>query len=144
MDQLPRYMCVEHEIRIRAYEIDVIGVVSNIEYVKYAEDLRHEFLDRYYPFDEMMRSHLSPVLLNTDIHYKIPLTIHDRPVGRCWVARMTVAKWEIGFEIVSEAGMHCFGTQKGGFFDTQQRKPVRCPRRLLDRFEDEKRAAGRA
>lgn len=129
-----RLMLVEQEIRIKAYEIDAMGVVSNIEYVKYFEDLRHVFLDHYYPFDEMMESHISPVLMNTDIHYHRPLTIHSKPVGRCWVTKMKQAKWELRFEIESEEGLHCEGIQKGGFFDVQARRPIRCPAKLLDQY----------
>ena len=127
-------MAVEREIRIKAYEIDAMGVVSNIEYVKWFEDIRHDFLDRYYPYDEMMKRHLSPVLINTDIRYRIPLTIHDRPVGRCWVTKMGRAKWEIRFEIGSEAGVHCTGVQTGGFYDVAARKPAPIPDRLREAF----------
>ena len=137
MDQENRIMLVEQDIRIKAYEIDAMGVVSNIEYVKYFEDLRHVFLDEFYPYDQMMKSHISPVLMNTDIHYKIPLTIHDKPRGRCWVTKMKMAKWELAFEIESTAGMHCVGTQKGGFFDVQEKKPIRCPESLLERYRRE-------
>ncbi len=41
-------------IQVKAYEIDAMGVVSNIVYVKWLEDARHEFLAKYYPYDEMI------------------------------------------------------------------------------------------
>ena len=136
-------MLIETEIRIKAYEIDAMGVVSNIEYVRYFEDLRHLFLDRYYPYSEMMKKHVSPVLMNTNIHYQIPLTIHDRPVGRCWVTKMKMAKWEFTFEIESPAGIHCIGTQKGGFFDIQANRPIRCPESLMEAYRREAESLGK-
>lgn len=39
---------MEQEFRIRAHEIDAMGVESNMEYLKWFEDIRHVFLDLYY------------------------------------------------------------------------------------------------
>lgn len=130
-------MMVEQEIRIKAYEIDAMGVVSNIQYVKWFEDLRHAFLDVYYPYDEMLKEQISPVLMNTDIYYRIPLTIHDKPRGHCRLARIRRMKWEMEFEISSPAGMHCTGKQIGGFYDIEAGKPVPIPERLRDTYERE-------
>jgi acyl-CoA thioester hydrolase len=42
-------MLVELEIKIKAYDIDVMGIVSNIVYVRWFEDLRTLFLIHFYP-----------------------------------------------------------------------------------------------
>ncbi len=130
-------MSVEREIRIKAYEIDAMGVVSNIVYVKWFEDMRHDFLDAYYPYDEMMKLNFSPILMNTDIHYRIPLTIHDKPRGFCWVRKMGRVKWEFEFEIGSDKGIHCTGTQIGGFYDIDAGRPVPIPERLQEIYREE-------
>ena len=68
---------VEKGIQIKSYEIDAMGIVSNITYVKWFEDIRHDFLNVYYPYDEMMKTGISPMLMKTEVEYKLPLTIQD-------------------------------------------------------------------
>jgi acyl-CoA thioester hydrolase len=49
-----RAMQISLDIYIKAYEIDAMGIVSNIVYVKWFEDMRHIFLDQFYTYKEMM------------------------------------------------------------------------------------------
>ncbi len=75
-------MMIEVPIMVKAYEVDCVGIVSNIVYIKWFEDMRHYFMDKYYPYREMMGDHVSPVLVATTAQYKAPLTIIDSPIGR--------------------------------------------------------------
>jgi acyl-CoA thioester hydrolase len=93
-----RPMLVEKEIRIGGYDIDAMGIVSNIVYVRWFEDLRMAILDKYYPYTQMMALSVSPILLKTEIEYKAALTIYDRPTGRCWMNRMSKSRWEMGWK----------------------------------------------
>ena len=135
-------MLIEADIRIKAYEIDSLGIVSNIEYIKWFEDLRHLFLDKYYPYDQMVKDNISPVLLKTEAEYKTALTIHDAPKGRLWVTGFGPFKWEMEFEISTAGKTHCRGKQKGCFLDLEKQRPAPSPKILLDRFEEEKGGAG--
>ena len=78
-----RILIAEKQIMINAYDIDAMGIVSNIVYVRWFEDLRMVFLNEHYPFAEMMAKKISPILMKTEAEYKAPLTIFDQPVGRC-------------------------------------------------------------
>ena len=82
-------------IRIKAYEIDAMGVVSNIVYVKWLEDARHAFLEKYFSYDKMIETGISPVMMKNEITYKKPLRITDKPTATLWIARMTKMRWEI-------------------------------------------------
>ena len=130
-------MLIEADIRIKAYEIDSMGIVSNIEYIKWFEDLRHLFLDKYYPYDRMVKDNISPVLLKTEAEYKSALTIHDFPKGRLWVTKFGTFKWEMSFEIYTDEKIHCRGKQKGCFLDLEKQCPAPSPKILLDRYEQE-------
>ena len=118
------------DIYVKGYEIDVMGIVSNINYIKYFEDIRTAFLEKYYPFDEMMEIGISPILMHTEIDYKIPLTIFDKPRGIGWVTKMERMRWEFDFEIKSSETIHATGTQSGTFFDLERKRPVPIPDRL--------------
>lgn len=119
-------------IRINGYDIDAMGIVSNIVYVQYLEDIRMDFLDKYYPYEEMMESGISPILMHTEVDYKYPLTICDKPVGKGWVTRMEKMRWEFNFEIVSGDKVHATAVQSGSFFDMNRKRPTLVPKRLHD------------
>ena len=42
-------------LNVRTYNIDFAGIVSNIVYIRWHEDLRLEMLDRYFPIQEQLR-----------------------------------------------------------------------------------------
>ena len=130
-------MMVEAEIKIKAYEIDSMGIVSNIVYVKWFEDLRHVFLEKYYPYKEMMKSKISPMLMKTEIEYIAPLTIYDNPIGRSWVSKMGKMKWEFVFEIYSGSTTYCIGKQMGCFFDLERKRVTPIPERMLIEYKEE-------
>jgi acyl-CoA thioester hydrolase len=134
---LKKPMLIEKKIEIKAYDIDVTGIVSNIVYVRWFEDLRHSFLDKYYPYKGMIESNQSPILTKTEIEYKIPLTIYDSPLGRCWMSNMGRSKWDMAFEILSGETIHCFGKQLGCFFDLKKKKPILLPQSMVLQYKNE-------
>ena len=132
-----RPMMVEEPILIKAYEIDSMGIVSNIVYIKWFEDLRHTFLNKYYPYKEMMKSGISPILVKTEAQYKSPLRITDSPVGRSWVSKLGTVKWEIMIEICTGDTVHCTGRQMGCFFDIEKNAPTTTPKVLMGAYMKE-------
>lgn len=129
-------MYAENIIRIKAYEIDAMGIVSNIVYIKWFEDLRHLLLDKYYPYEDMMSEQKSPILMKTEAEYKKPLTIMNTAQGKAWFSKMGRTKWEITLEIWSEGVLHCRGIQTGGFFSMEKNKPVPFPQWFVDVYEN--------
>lgn len=130
-------MLVQERIKVRGYDIDVMGIVSNTVYVKYFEDLRHSFLDRYMPYEEMFALGISPMLLRTEINYHAPLTIQDAPLGEVWVTHMGRTKWIMAFRISSGDTLHCTGSQTGCAFDLKLRRPCAFPGKLLEAYKTE-------
>ncbi|MCJ1661380.1 acyl-CoA thioesterase [Staphylococcus sp. NRL 18/288] len=120
-------LVAEKEIEVNNYDIDAMGIVSNIVYVRWFEDLRTIFINEYMTFSEMMKQHISPILMRTEVDYKVPITIHDKPVGRCWYVKSSRLKWVFKFEIASGDKVHCVGYQTGGFFDLEQQKITKMP-----------------
>lgn len=134
---MKRPMIIESKIDIRAYEIDSMGIVSNIVYIKWFEDLRHVFLDKYYPYQEMMRERKSIMLTRTEVDYKKPLTILDNPIGKLWVSKLGHTKWEMNIEISIGDIVHCQGKQIGCFFDIEKNKITSFPDWFVEIFQKE-------
>ncbi len=124
-------------IRIHGYDIDVLGIVSNIVYVRWFEDLRMHFLDTYYPFQELYQDNKSPVLSDTQVKYHYPLDIHDEVTGNVWLSNVNKSKWECSFEIITEKRMHASGLQSGYFIDVQRKRPTRIPDRFMELWNAE-------
>lgn len=128
-------LVAQKEITIHAYDIDAMGIVSNIVYIRWFEDLRTAFLTEYYPLEEMLKINISPILIKTEAEYKLPLTIFDKPIGKCWLTHTGGTSWTMEFEISTENQIHCIGQQSGCFFDLEKKKVTRVPktlRNLLD------------
>lgn len=123
-------LLIEKELQIQAYDIDAMGIVSNIVYVRWFEDLRMEFLNVTFSLQEMMISDISPILMHTEIDYHKPLTIFDKPMGRCWLVSMGQSSWEMAFEITMGNVVYCKGRQKGCFYDLKRKKVTRIPKQL--------------
>ena len=117
---------------IRTYDIDFAGIVSNLVYVRWLEDLRVELLARAYPLDRMIADGLGPVLLETQISYREALTIHDKPEGRMSIEAMGRVRWRVAAEFVSPASgrVHATARQNGLFIRLATRRPVPIPAAL--------------
>jgi acyl-CoA thioester hydrolase len=117
---------------IKTYDIDFAGIVSNIVYVRWLEDLRLALLDRAYPLDRLVADGLGPVLLETHITYRDALTIHDKPEGRMTVESMGRVRWTVAAEFVTpDSGrIHATARQTGLFIRLDTRRPIAIPERL--------------
>ena len=133
-----RPMLIERPIKVNGYDIDVMGIVSNIVYIRWFEDLRMAFLDKYWPYAQMVANNQSPVLAHTEVDYKYPLRISDEPIGRLWVAEFSRARWRMEFEIATSDKIHCVGMQHGYVVDLTRKRPIPMPPELLAAYEVEK------
>jgi len=119
---------------VRTYDIDFAGVVSNIVYVRWLEDLRLAMLEEAYPIDRALAEDTAPILLETRIAYERPITIHDRLVGRMWVTRMAPVRWHVAAEFVVGDAVHARAEQTGIFIRLSTRRPISVPEALRARF----------
>jgi len=133
-----RTVSVEKELTIHAYDIDAMGIVSNIVYVRWFEDLRTDFLKMTYPLEEMLKTKISPILMHTEVDYQVPLTIFDKPIARCWLSSMGNSSWEMTFEITVGDKIHCKGKQNGCFYDLLKKRVTRIPDPLRKAIMGEK------
>ncbi len=118
---------VERELPVRTYDIDFAGVVSNIVYIRWLEDLRLAMMEAAYPIERALAEDTAPVLLETRIAYERPVTLHDRLKGRIWVTEMGRVRWHVAAEFRVGAAVHARAEQTGIFIRLSTRRPIAPP-----------------
>ncbi len=70
------------EFEARTYDVDFAGVVSNIVYHRWLEDLRLSVLAQAMPVTAMVEAGLVPTLAQTLIDFRAPLRLGEKARGR--------------------------------------------------------------
>jgi acyl-CoA thioester hydrolase len=117
----------EQKLRIQTYDIDFAGIVSNIVFVRWLEDLRLGLMDQAYPLIRALAEDVAPILLATRITYRRPVTISDPLVGRMRVAGLTRVRWRLVAEFVVRGDVHAEAEQEGLFMRLTTRRPIAIP-----------------
>ena len=126
-----RPFAVELPIPIRGYDIDVAGIVSNIVYIRWLEDLRMALLATYFPFEECVRLGVTPVILHTTIDYHRALRMFDPLIGRLWATAMGKTRWEVAAEFVANDTVAASAKQRGCFVSLSNGRPTPIPAGLV-------------
>jgi acyl-CoA thioester hydrolase len=129
----PRFL-VEVPLRVQAYDIDVVGIVSNIAYVRWLEDLRQAWCDAHYPTDRMFAQGFVPAIGSTHVEYKRAIVFGDRVAGRIWFEGFRGQRWHFGFEIVVGERIAAAARQSGIFLSVADRTIRQIPDDMLERF----------
>ncbi|BDI19198.1 acyl-CoA thioesterase [Nostoc cf. commune SO-36] len=121
-------------IPVRTYDIDFMGIVSNIVYIRWLEDLRLKFLDEHWQLNQQIEQGYTPILAGTEIEYKRPIKIIDQVIGRLWLSNLGRLKWTIQAEILSNNELAAVATQKGGFVSLQNNRLIPIPEELQKKY----------
>jgi acyl-CoA thioester hydrolase len=129
----PRHLLVELPIRVKTYDIDFVGHVNNIVYVRWLEDLRLQLLDTYFPLEGMRKDNTVPIIVNTHVDYHLGITLNDRDVlARMWVKKFGKATFYLDAEFTVKGAIRCTAWQRGAFVDARTLRPVRVPEGLAN------------
>jgi acyl-CoA thioester hydrolase len=129
-----RPLLVELALPVRTYDIDFAGVVSNIVYVRWLEDLRMKLLEEHLPLEGQWEQGIVPVLAATQIEYKRPIRLFDQPVGRLWMSEVGRVKWTVRAEILLDGKPAATASQTGAFVSLPTMRPVALPEKLVAKF----------
>ncbi|MGB7624194.1 MAG: thioesterase family protein [Terriglobia bacterium] len=129
-----RPMEVSIPILVRSYDIDFAGIVSNIVYVRWMEDLRMRFLEVHSPLDAQMAAGFAPALTRTEILYRRQTRLFDPVIGKCWVEDLTRATWTLAGEFTVNGEVVATARQSGAFIRLDTGKPVRTPLELREKY----------
>jgi acyl-CoA thioester hydrolase len=117
----------EQPLPIRTYDIDFAGIVSNIVFIRWLEDLRLGLLDRAYPLLRALAEDVAPILLSTRIDFRRPVTIADPLIGRMRVAGLRRVRWQLAAEFTVGGAIHAEAEQEGLFMRLSTRRPIAIP-----------------
>jgi acyl-CoA thioester hydrolase len=124
----------EEPLPIRTYDIDFAGIVSNIAFVRWLEDLRLGLMEEAYPLREALAEDVAPILLSTEIRYRRPVRIGDRLLGRMRVKGLERVRWRLA-ALFTVAGMvHAEAEQEGLFMRLSTRRPIPIPEPIRRRY----------
>jgi acyl-CoA thioester hydrolase len=90
---------IERELPVRTYDIDFAGVVSNIVYLRWLEDLRLAVLEECYPLERFLADSLHLTLAETRIKYKRPILLLDKPIAHMRIGPVSKARITFNGEI---------------------------------------------
>ena len=133
-DGAPTRFELERPLPVQGYDIDVAGIVSNIVYVRWLEDLRQAFCDTYYPTSEMMAQGFLPALIETQVSYKRAVRFGDRVVGTVRFEGFRGPRWNFGFEVRANDAVAATAKQVGVLFNLADATLRRIPDDMFDRF----------
>ena len=111
------------------YDIDFAGIVSNISYIRWLEDLRNLFAEQAFSIGDALRRGIAPALMHTEIDYLAPVRFPDIVIGRMWLAEHGRSKWELAAEFQSQGTGQIVARarQTGVFIALETLRPVRLP-----------------
>jgi acyl-CoA thioester hydrolase len=117
----------EQKLKIQTYDIDFAGIVSNIVFIRWLEDLRLGLMEEAYPLVRALSEDVAPILVATRIAYRRPVTIADALVGRMRVASLGRVRWRLAAEFSVGGQMHAEAEQEGLFMRLSTRRPIAIP-----------------
>jgi acyl-CoA thioester hydrolase len=130
-----RPLLVEIQFRVQTYDVDFAGIMSNIVYIRWLEDLRVKVLDEYIPLAGLLEQGISPILARTEINYRRPLRLDDRPIGRLWTAEVGKASWKLEAEFLLAGRVAANAIQIGAFIRLDTGRPIPVPMALTEQYD---------
>lgn len=115
--------------KVMTYDIDFAGVVSNITYVRWLEDLRNLLAEGRLTLGDAFARGIAPTLTRTEIDYLTPVRFPDTVDGRMWPEKMGRARWVLAAEFTSRSTgqVAARARQTGVFVSLETLRPVPLP-----------------
>jgi acyl-CoA thioester hydrolase len=123
----PRPLETEVSIPVRIYDIDLAGVVNNIYYVRWLEDIRLTLFDKIYSLEQSLSDGHLPVIVRTEVDYKKPVKIFDEVVGRMWLNQIGKTSLTFYADIEANGQTAVQAVQRIVYIDQQTGRPVPLP-----------------
>jgi acyl-CoA thioester hydrolase len=115
------------DLPVKTYDIDFAGIVSNIVYIRWLEDLRLKILESHFTLEKLMTRGYCPIVNSTEIKYQKALKLGDRPVGKMWMSQLGRLRCTLQAEICLEGEIAAIATQVGFFISLETRRAIAIP-----------------
>ncbi|MBG1271049.1 acyl-CoA thioesterase [Nostoc sp. WHI] len=124
------------DLDVKTYDIDFAGIVSNIVYVRWLEDLRLAMMAAYYPLGKQLEQGFAPAILQTKIDYKQPIKMCDTVFGRMWISEIDSIRWIVKAEIYVHNKVVAIAEQTGLFVKIPCMRPILLPDELAQKYSE--------
>ena len=116
-----------YDLEVYTYQIDFAGHVNNSVYIHWMEIGRIKLLEAIgMPIHEVVNQGIAPVLVETNITYKLPLYLGDRVQAQLWLSELRNASAVMQFQFYNgDQVLAAEGVQKGLFVDVKTMRPKR-------------------
>ncbi|MBR2162400.1 MAG: acyl-CoA thioesterase [Bacteroidales bacterium] len=126
----------EHNLDVRYYETDQMGVVHHSNYIRYFECGRIAMLEEVgLPMHKIEEAGIMLPIISVECRYKYPARLGDRLKIVTKFNELPRAKFTVLSEVYNQNGQLLVeGSVSMGFIDSATRRPIRCPQFLSDLF----------
>ena len=128
----------EHFLEVRYYETDQMGIVHHSNYIRYFECGRMAMLEQVgLPMHKIEEAGIMMPITAVDCKYKTPAKLGDTLRIVTFINEMPKARLTVNTEIYNQHGqLLSEGSVTMGFIDSVTRRPIRCPKMILDIFTE--------
>lgn len=128
----------ETKIRVRYGETDQMGVVYHANYAVYFEVGRTEWLREFgLSYSGMEAEGIMLPVVSLAINYKNSARYDDVLKVKTTIKKMPTASIEFDYELRNESDvLLATGSTILAFIDMKRKRPMRCPKYLLDKLQD--------
>ena len=127
----------EHFLDVRYYETDQMGIVHHSNYIRYFECGRVDLFSQLgFPVPAIEAMGVMLPVVSVECRYKTPAKLGDKLRVVSVVESVPMAKMRIKNEIYNQDDVLLVeGAVTLGFIDSETRRPVRCPKVLVEVIE---------
>ena len=128
----------EHFLEVRYYETDQMGIVHHSNYIRYFECGRMAMLTEVgLPMHKIEESGIMMPITAVDCKYRTPAKLGDTLRIVTYIKDIPKARLTVNTEIYNQHDqLLSEGSVTMGFIDAVTRRPMRCPKILLDIFNE--------
>lgn len=127
----------ELELDVRYYETDQMGVVHHSNYIRYFECGRSDMMVKAgLPIEKIEEAGVMMPIISVECRYRRPAMMGDRIRVVSAIEKLPAAKLVVVQEVYNQNGdLLCEGSVTLGFIDAASRRPIRCPKSLIEVLE---------
>ena len=127
----------ELELDVRYYETDQMGIVHHSNYIRYFECGRSDMMAKAgLPIDVIEKAGVMLPIVAVECKYRRPALMGDRIRIVSMIDTLPTAKLVVNSEIYNQKDeLLCKGSVTLGFLDANTRRPIRCPKDLVEIIE---------
>ncbi len=122
---------------VQTYDIDFAGVVSNIVYVRWLEDLRMAMIssEHQLPLMSLLEEGIAPAIVRTEIKYRRPIHLGDEVIGHMWFSKMDRRRATLQAEFRVGGKLAAASVQEGVFIRTTDFRFAPMPQSWRDIYQ---------